>query len=322
MSIPGLTGALQLWAETANGTAHLVNHSENHTFRIDVPSGEHFSLRVHRPGYQSRANIESELAWLDALRRDTGLPVPQPIKGQDGRILQAFEQAGQGPRLAVLFAHVAGQEPAASGNLEALFVTLGGFAARMHRHVIEWRRPLGFERQIWSAERILDADGLWGDWRAAPGVSADIRTMLDDLDALLRRQLADYGTAGDRFGLIHADMRLGNLLVDGDHVTLIDFDDSGFCWFAYDFAAAISFHETHLAVPALKAAWLRGYLPIRALMPDDIAAMDTMVILRRMALLAWVGSHSETRLAQTHSPGFALGTAQLAQRYIASGQLR
>jgi Ser/Thr protein kinase RdoA (MazF antagonist) len=211
---------------------------------------------------------------------------------------------------------VAGQEPVLSGDLSDLFVTLGGFAARMHQHVIAWRRPNGFTRQVWSAERILDPDGLWGDWRAAPGVTADIRATLNALDGLLRRQLTDYGTEADRFGLIHADMRLGNLLVDGDQVTLIDFDDSGFCWFAYDFAAAISFHETHLAVPALKTAWLNGYRAIRDLSEADIAAMDTMVMLRRMALLAWIGSHHETTLAQTHAPGFALGTAQLARRYL------
>ena len=317
LSIPGLVGALQLWTETAAGTASLINHSENHTFRVDAPFGETFSLRVHRPGYQSRATIESELAWLTALRRDTNLPVPRPIKGRNGQLLQSFDSPGQAPRLAVLFDFAPGHEPSPTSNLGELFVTLGGFAARMHQHAICWHRPAGFVRQVWSADRILDPTGLWGDWRAARDVTAEIRATLDRLDVLLRRQLAEYGMSADRFGLIHADMRLGNLLVDGDHVTLIDFDDCGFCWFAYDFAAAISFHETHLAVPALKAAWLEGYRAIRSVSEADIAAMDTMVMLRRMALLAWIASHGETALAQTHAPGFALGTARLAERYMA-----
>ena len=320
MSVPGLAGALQLWSETANGTATLVNHSENHTFRIDAPTGASYSLRVHRPGYQTRASIESELAWLTVLRRDTDLPVPCPISGRNGQLLQTFNSAGQEPRLAVLFAYAPGQEPSPNSNLGELFVTLGGFAARMHQHVMQWQRPAGFMRQVWSADHILDADGLWGNWREAPGMNPDLRLTLDRLDTLLRRQLADYGTGPDRFGLIHADMRLGNLLVDGNRVTLIDFDDCGFCWFAYDFAAAISFHETHLAIPALKAAWLQGYTAVRSLSSVDLAAMETMVMLRRMALLAWIGSHGETSLAQAHAPGFALGTARLAQRYMETAQ--
>ncbi len=49
----------------------------------------------------------------------------------------------------------------------------------------------------------------------------------------------------ERFGLVHADIRLANLLVDGEHVRVIDFDDCGFSWFMYDFATTVSFIEDH-----------------------------------------------------------------------------
>ncbi|UJW85890.1 phosphotransferase enzyme family protein [Devosia sp. SL43] len=316
LTTQGIVSALPLWRELAGGAARLVNHSENQTFRIDTPDGRAYSLRVHRTGYQSAASIESELAWLTALRRDTSLAIPEPIAGLDGRLLQHFTTPSGEPRMAVLFHHIAGQEPSPDSNLGDLFATLGGCAATMHQHVTGWARPVSFERQVWQAATILDADGPWGDWRIAPGVNAANRPMLDRLDSTLWLRLADYGTAPDRYGLIHADMRLGNLLVDGNQVTLIDFDDCGFCWFTYDFAAAISFHETNPAVPALKSAWLDGYQTIRHLSPADLAAMDSMVMLRRMALLAWIGSHAETRLAQTHMKGFADGTAELAERYM------
>jgi Ser/Thr protein kinase RdoA (MazF antagonist) len=313
---PGIAPALLLWQQLTGGVARLVNHSENQTFRIDTPGGRAYSLRVHRQGYQSTASIESELAWLTALRRDTSLAIPEPIDGRDGRMVQRFSGPDGEPWLAVLFHHIEGQEPSADSNLGNLFATLGTYAATMHRHATGWQRPDNFERQVWQAATILDADGPWGDWRVAPGVDESNRPVLDRLDSTLWLRLAEYGTAPDRYGLIHADMRLGNLLVEGDRVTLIDFDDCGFCWFTYDFAAAISFHETNPAIPALRASWLAAYQNIRHLSPADLAAMDSMVMLRRMALLAWIGSHSETKLAQTHMPGFADGTAQLAERYL------
>jgi Ser/Thr protein kinase RdoA (MazF antagonist) len=307
--------ALSCWAEVTGATARLINHSENLIFRIDTPDRGSFVLRVHRVGYQSPASIDSELAWLMALRRDTSVPIPEPIAGCDGALLQRFA-TDSGERLAVLFRHIPGSEPSPDDNLADLFVTIGRYAARFHDHAATWQKPAGFERQVWQAASILDADGLWGDWRIAPGVDATNRDLLERMTDTLRQRLADYGTGPDRYGLIHADMRLGNLLVDGSTTTLIDFDDCGFCWFAYDFAAAISFHETHKTVPALRSAWLRGYQSARALSADDIAAIDSMVMLRRMALLAWIGSHAETRLAQQHTPGFAEGTAQLAERYL------
>jgi len=302
---------LSRWHETQACSARLINYSENHTFLIESAAGK-FTLRLHRPGYQSRPSIDSELAWLAALQRDTDLPVAMPVAGRDGALLQHADG-----RLAVLFRFVEGREPQIDEPLAALFERLGAFAAQLHDHAEHWTPPAVFTRQVWNAAHILDSDGLWGDWRVAPGVDAEISSILARADAKLRQTLAAYGTGKDRFGLIHADMRLGNLLVDGDRVTLIDFDDCGFCWFAYDFAAAISFHETHADIPALKAAWLAGYQKIRALSPEDIAITDAMILLRRFALLAWIGSHGETGLAQTHRPGFAQGTADLAEGFLA-----
>lgn len=310
-----IVAALGHWPSTGGCSVKLLNYSENHTFRIDGPEGPRFTLRVHRPGYQSQASIRSELAWLETLNRDTDLPLARPLPGVDGALLQTI-RFGDDQRSAVLFGFLPGREPTLDDDLVSLFEQLGRFAAILHRQGQSWRRPADFSRQLWGAAQILDADGLWGDWRVAPGVTADIRTILIQLDAALRQDTDTYGTGPDRFGLIHADMRLGNLLVNQGRVALIDFDDSGFCWFAYDFAAAISFHETAPIIPALRAAWLRGYLPVRTLSAADIAAMDTMVLLRRMALLAWIGSHGETDLAQSHRPGFAQGTAELARHYL------
>ena len=311
-----LAAAFPLWPQLLGATGRLINHSENHTFRIDAPGGRTYALRVHRPDYQSVLNIESELAWLDALRHTSDLPVPEAVPGADGQLLQRFMAPDGLMRHAVLFRFIAGHEPSPESNLVDLFSVLGDYAARLHNHVIGWQRPARFERQAWNAATILDSDGLWGDWRVAPGVTDAIRPLLDRADAALRQSLAEYGQGPHRYGLIHADMRLGNLLVDGDAVSLIDFDDCGLCWFTYDFAAAVSFHETHKAVPALKAAWLESYQAMRPLEAEDITAIDAMVMLRRMALLAWIGSHNETNLAQTHMAGFAEGTAELAERFM------
>lgn len=308
MDTATIESALGLWAETEGGHATLINVSENHTYRIDAPAGPAI-LRVHRPGYQSRDSILSELAWVAALR--DRLPVPQPIPGRDGELLQ---ELGTG-RTAVLFAFESGSEPAEDADLAALFRTLGRYAAIAHDHVAGWTLPEGFVRQAWTIGAFLDPDGLWGDWRAAPGVEGDIRTALDALDERLRARIESYGSGPGRFGLIHADMRLANVLVAPDRVTLIDFDDSGFCWLLYDLAASLSFIETRPDLRGLIDAWLEGYTALRPLSAEDLEMIEPMILLRRMALLAWIGSHGETPLAQRHAPRFAADTAMLAQRF-------
>jgi Ser/Thr protein kinase RdoA (MazF antagonist) len=308
---------LGLWPAWQHATARLINVSENETYLLTRADGARACLRLHRPHYHSRAAIESELVWLTAVRRDTTIPVPKAVPGVDGLAFQTLLLNGE-QRFAVLFAFMEGTEPTLHEDATALFRTLGQHAAILHRHARSWQRPPSFERPHWTAATILDPDAAWGNWRDAPGVPPH-RDILDTLDATLRGKLRDYGEGEHRFGLIHADMRLGNLLVDGKTVAVIDFDDCGYGWFAYDFAASISFHEGHPAVPALFAAWRQGYTEAGA-RPAQTNIYQTMVMLRRMALLAWIGTHGETALAQAHAPDFAENTALLARRYL-DGQL-
>lgn len=309
METASIEAGLGLWAETTDGRATLINVSENHTYRIDGRAGR-FILRVHRPAYQSPAAILSELAFVASLRGH--LPVPRPLPGINGELLQELPSG----RKAVLFAFEPGEEVAETAELEPLFRTLGRYAAILHLHVGRWRRPAWFERPTWTAKSMLDAEGLWGDWRQGPGVVDDVATTLSEVDRVLRKRLARYGKSEQTFGLIHADMRLANLLIDGDRVTLIDFDDSGFCWYLYDLAASLSFIETRDDLDVLVAAWRSGYEALRPLTEEDIGMIKPMIMLRRMVLTAWIGSHAETDLARRQAPRFAADTAALADRLL------
>jgi Ser/Thr protein kinase RdoA (MazF antagonist) len=113
-------------------------------------------------------------------------------------------------------------------------------------------------------------------------------------------------------------MRLANLLSDGTGTRLIDFDDCGMGWYLYDFAAAISFIEDNQQVTAMKDAWIKGYNKVRELSVNDVQEIDTFVMLRRMALLAWIGSHIEAPEPQALARGFAHVTAKLGETYLQS----
>jgi len=86
----------------------------------------------------------------------------------------------------------------------------------------------------------------------------------------------------------------------------------------YDFAAAVSFIEDDPRIPELKFAWLKGYRTVRALEHEDEAEIDTLIMLRRMALLAWIGSHSEAPEPQKYAPDFARNTAALGKAYLST----
>jgi Ser/Thr protein kinase RdoA (MazF antagonist) len=189
----------------------------------------------------------------------------------------------------------------------------------MHAHTRAWTRPPGFDRPTWDYDHCLGAHGYWGAWQAGLGMGPEERALLDRLDATIARRLKAYGQAPDRFGLVHADIRLANLLVDDGDVRVIDFDDCGFAWFMYDFATTVSFMEDHPRVPELRDGWLAGYRSVAPLDREDEDELETFVMLRRLLLVAWIGSHHTfaTEAAELGA-GFTAGTCTLAERYLST----
>lgn len=308
--------AVSRYALPATVTVQLINLSENATYRVSDPAtGSKWALRVHREGYHSRTAIASELQWLIALKASGAAVTPSPVRGNDGDLIQTVAHEGlRRPRNVVLFAWEGGQEPAATDA--AGFETLGEIAAYMHAHVRTWQRPPWFERHTWDFETSLGEQPHWGSWHDGIGITREAFEAFSETVGLIERRLGRFGKTPDRFNLIHGDMRLANLLVDHGTIKVIDFDDCGFSWFLYDCATTVSFFEDNPEVPELLEAWVRGYRRVGTLSAEEEAEIDTFVMLRRLLLVAWIGSHSETELAQSMGVAYTHGTLALCERYL------
>lgn len=309
--------SLGLWDLPDGARARLINVSENATYLVEAAGGYKSILRVHRENYHSRRAIECELEWIAALAEAEAVVTPGHYLGRDGQAIQVGRIDGLAdPRYMVLFHFVEGSEPDENGDLVGPFEELGEIAARTHIHSVGWPRPADFERLTWDVDAVFGDQPTWGNWRDGPHVDAKVREVLEAVETTVKRRLGAFGQTPDRYGLIHADMRLANLLIDASGTRLIDFDDSGFGWFLYDFATGISFMEDDPRVPDLKAAWVRGYRKVRPLSDAEEAEIDTFVMLRRLALLAWIGSHIEAPEPQALAPDFARVTAELGAVYL------
>ena len=310
---------LDRWGLAPGTAITLLNVSENATFRLDDPdTGHRMVMRVHRVGYHEPDEIRAELAWIQALRADAVVATPEPLAARDGELVQLLPSPGGLPaRHAVAFAFEQGQEPGQGEDLPRWFETLGRITGKMHAHSRAWPRPSGFRRKLWDFDAMLGARPLWGRWQDGPGLDQAGRVLLERVAVELRRQLSAYGTGPDRFGLIHADLRLANLLVHGERLAVIDFDDCGLSWFAYDFAAAVSFFEHDPIVAELADAWVTGYRASAPFAAEDAAALLMFVMLRRMLLTAWIASHAETPLAQEMGVAYTQGTVALGEEFLA-----
>ena len=309
--------ALEQYDVGAEATLRLLNLSENATYLVTDGDSQSI-LRVHRQNYHRPHEIESELDWLAALRSDGEVTVPTVLPARDGRRLVTVDVDGT-PRHTVHFGMVAGSEPDENALTLDDFQVLGRITAALHEHSQRWTRPPGFGRFSWDWEHSLGAQPRWGRWADAEGVGAAERDVLGSAAELLHTRLLGYGTTPDRYGLIHADLRIANLLVapSGD-ITVIDFDDCGFGWYFYDFGTAVSFIEDDPKLPEWQAAWVAGYRSRRELPSADEDMLASFVLLRRLLLLAWMGSHSHSKESATKAISYAAGSCALAERYLSS----
>lgn len=296
----------------------MVTLSENATYFIEDPAvGRAGILRVHRQNYHTADAIESELDWLSALAEGP-VPVNRVLPTADGRRVVTVVVRGI-PRYAVLFDVMPGVHPDEKALHPADFETLGRVTAQLHEHAKNWRRPRSFNRFSWDLETILGERARWGRWQDGFGVGDREGRVLEKAADLVRMRLNAYGSGPDRFGLIHADLRLANLLVEEENVHVIDFDDCGFSWFMYDFGTAVSFIEDDPRLPIWRDAWVSGYESVSLLDSADKGILITMVMLRRLHLVAWMGSHSHSEECQRLGPRYTSDTVRLARNFLASG---
>lgn len=263
--------------------------SENATLRVIDHRNQRYALRLHRPDYHTLAGIRSELCWLQALQAD-GIPVPQVRLPQDDQPVVTVRTADGSPRYAVLFDWIDGEVLQSDVNRvrHADFVVLGEITARLHQQSRQWLLPAGFSRLTWDHDAMVGAQGHWGNWREVPGLRPDDCVLIENCLRRTADSLRHYGKSPARFGLIHADLRLTNVMRCQNDTRVIDFDDCGFGWYLHDVAAAISFVEHHPAAPEWVAGWLEGYQRHCPLGAEDWAVSPALFMQRRIQLLAWV----------------------------------
>lgn len=89
------------------------------------------------------------------------------------------------------------------------------------------------------------------------------------------------------YGLIHADLVRENVMVYGDKLWLIDFDDAGFGFRLFDIATTLlkNLHEPDFN--QLRGALLAGY---RSERPICTRQLDLFMALRAVTYVGWVAS--------------------------------
>jgi Ser/Thr protein kinase RdoA (MazF antagonist) len=274
----------------------LIAHLWNTTFRVDADDGARYMLRINRASDKSTRMIRSELLWLAALRRDTTLEVPDPVRTRSGDLLtEVSTPSVSRPLQCVLFRWLPGRRLLRRGLTPRHMARVGELIARLQNHATGWELPPDFTRgrvdhpltskqrgEPFARETITYIEAL-----VAETLSPEEAGHVTEALHRARRVEEEMGKGPGAFGLMHADIHYGNLLYEGDAVRAIDFDDCGFGNLLYDMAPMLNAILEWDHYPALRAAMLEGYRRVRPLSTKHEAHIDTFIALRRVQDSVW-----------------------------------
>jgi Ser/Thr protein kinase RdoA (MazF antagonist) len=297
---PAAQEALKAFPIAADGL-ELVSHSENVTYRVvDRRDGAAYGLRLHRPWYHTIDELISERDWIRALD-DKGIAVQAPVRTRDGQEYASVTIPATGERrFAGLARWTTGRvlaevlrETTDTGMAARRFEQLGALTASLHDQAAAWKPPATFTRHALDADGLMGDAPHWGPFWDHRGFSDAERRLVLDARAHLHAALGGLDREPVGYSLIHADMHPGNVLVDGDVLTVIDFDDAGYGWHAYDIAVALFYQQREASFEAFEGAYVAGYRSVRRLSHETLALLPMFRLIRGLAQIGWFHQRPE-----------------------------
>ena len=267
-------------------------------------------LRLAYPGWRTLQDLQSEALWLDALARDTNLPVPLIVPALTGEQVLPLTFPGVPDAWNVsLMSWVPGRSLAhflTTNNLKKM----GALFAQLHQHGAAWQPPDGFTTrrfEHWLSRReenLITGDKL-PPASLIQAVPAPARQLLERIHQHVETAYAALDRSDLR--VIHCDLWHDNIKLYKNVLHPLDFEDTVWGFRAHDIAMAmLDLLETvgEDAYPRLLAAFRHGYEAHLAWPGDPLEPFQVGRLLWKINWVARFQSEWLSNMVERHIPVF------------------
>jgi Ser/Thr protein kinase RdoA (MazF antagonist) len=221
--------------------------------------GVEYVLRVIPPNDEIDARAaESILEWMGHLA-ERGAAVTRPVRSEGRAYIEVIED-GSGTYVATVCEKASGvlaEKLPADAWTDALIEELGRTTGRMHAIARAYHPPDdSLRRPAWD-----EIGNCFHPVESLDASEAGVRARLEDVMG----RVNELPRTEEDYGLIHGDLHGGNFFVDTESgtITVFDFDDCCYGWFAMDIAMAL--FDTLVVYPrsdepASARRFMRAYL--------------------------------------------------------------
>jgi Ser/Thr protein kinase RdoA (MazF antagonist) len=237
----------------------LLSNDMNGIFRVDTADGRRLVLRVAVPGDHTADQFRAEMAWLEALGRDTDLPIPAAVRARDGSLIVTEEAPGvPEPRHCMIFTWVPGRNLADQLSPDTMRL-LGELTARLHLHAADYHPAEGmatyrYDRVFFYAEPLIMYDDDY-----AHLLPPERRALFQQAQRQVEAAIERLKASGEPVRLLHGDLHDWNVKIFRGRAGAIDFEDLFLGWPIQDIATSLYYFFNEPDYEPNLVAYRHGY---------------------------------------------------------------
>ncbi len=282
-----------LMQDTLGNSANLVFE----VIKDDVP----YILRVSECTEKKKAHVEFELSWMDYLSKSLD-NIAEPVKSINNKLYETIAIDNLSYILC-LFQKAEGKIVDCHNKTEfneTLFRDLGWIMGNMHRLTADYCVNIPNPEFSWDNNAFF-----WPEYNVI--LDKDVQPF----EKKYTNELYALPKSKDSYGIIHQDIHIYNFFVNKGHITLFDFDDCNFSWYACDIANAL-FHMVQMAVPhkntkeriefaeAYLISYLKGYTQANTIDEFWINKFDVFMKYRRTQTYKFIQNNYKDNPVNPH----------------------
>lgn len=267
-----------------NFTADIIRHNENIAVKVKNHNDNmQYLLRIHDPitknlyGVQHTVEgLSAEIIFLNELNIKKKILVQRPINNNKGSYTSTIIDCKENATfLCTLLTWIDGTEfTGTEENAENIAYDLGVLLAKMHNFSSTWEIPSPYIRPIYNIEKYTHLINS-----LVYGIKEELftREQYEIVLKTLEHIKAIFNSAvrtKNNWGIIHADLQGGNIIVNGNLVSPIDFCFSGYGYLFFDLGITLCSVKTNL-----RKMILEGYTTLRNINEEDYTFISACFIL-------------------------------------------
>lgn len=266
--------ALNNYAILSNDINYL-GKSDNVNYHVRTSAEEiSYLLKIHSSHVRSsRAVIESEMIWLEALGKDLKHVIPAPVKNKEGEMVTSVPIAdSEGECLFVTVYHWVDGDLLTRPLTKDETISLAKLVADMHKQSMNWTIPDHFDRPVYHIENLLSSHTQ---------LIKHLHTLMSEDDLICLEQTVHKITSEinnqkmtkSTWGIIHSDLHESNYVLFNSEPRPIDFSNCGLGFYLFDIAEIF----LHLS-PDNQQAFITTYKNVHRLQEDYIKVIEAFFI--------------------------------------------